>query len=88
MNYRAMMRRQLLEQMYDRMTDDEKRLYIQMTMQDRDHREIMQALSEQRLQLDAVRRDQSWAKAYGSDLLANFTSAGVLWLGSKLIKKL
>ena len=88
MNYRAMMRRKLLEQMYDRMTDDEKRLYIQMTMQDSDHREIMQALSEQRSLLDAVRRDQSWAKAYGSDLLANFTSAGVLWLGSKLIKKL
>jgi hypothetical protein len=57
-----------------------------MTMQDSDHREIMQALSEQKSQLDAVRHDQSWAKSYGSDLLANFTSAGVLWLGSKLLK--
>ena len=81
------MRRKLLEQMYDRMTDEEKRLFIQMSLQDRDHREIMQALSEQKSQLDDVRREQrNWAKAYGSDLLANFTSAGVLWLGSKLFK--
>ena len=88
MNYRALMRRKLLEQMYDRMTDEEKRLYVQMSMQDRDHREIMEALQQQKSQLDAVRRDQSWAKAYGSDLLANFTSAGILWLGSKILKGL
>ena len=84
----ALLRRRYLEDIYERMTDDEKKLFVQMTMQNKNHSEIMQALSEQRSQLDAVRRDQRWAKAYGSDLLANFTSAGVLWLGSKLIKKL
>lgn len=85
MDYRGLMRKKLLEQMYDRMTDEEKRLFIQMSIQDRDHRAIMQALSEQKSQLDDVRREQrNWAKAYGSDLLANFTSAGILFLGSKL----
>ena len=31
----ALMRRKLLEQMYDRMTDEEKRLFVMMTMQNR-----------------------------------------------------
>ena len=86
MDYRAMMRRKLLEQMYDRMTDDEKRLYIQMTMQDRDHREIMQALNE--LSRKADKNHHSFALDLGANLAGNAAWDSLLWLGSKLIKKL
>ena len=86
MNYRAMMRRKLLEQMYDRMTDDEKRLYIQMTMQDRDHREIMQALNE--LSRKADKNHHSFALDLGANLAGNAAWDSLIWLGSKLIKKL
>ena len=86
--YRELMRRKLLEQMYDKMSDDDKRLFVQLTMQDKDHEEIMQAIEQQRTQLDDIRKGQNWTRSFGSDLLANFTSAGVLWLGSKLLRKI
>ena len=86
--YRELMRRKLLEQMYDKMSDDDKRLFVQLTMQDKDHEEILQAIEQQRMQLDDIRKGQNWTRSFGSDLLANFTSAGVLWLGSKLLRKI
>ena len=84
--YRELMRRKLLEEIYDKLTPEEKLAYVQLTMQDKDHREIMDALSQQRADLEAIKRKQNWVTDYGSDLLANFTSAGIIWLGSKLIK--
>jgi hypothetical protein len=48
----------------------------------------LQAIEQQRQQLDEIEKGQKWTRSFGSDLLANFTSAGVLWLGSKLFKKL
>ena len=84
----ALMRRKLLEDIYNKMSDEEKRTFIQMTMQNKNHSEIMQAIEQQRQQLDEIEKGQNWTRSFGSDLLANFTSAGVLWLGSKLFKKL
>ena len=84
MNYRSMMRSKLLEQMYDRMTDDEKRLYIQMTMQDRDHREIMQALNE--LSRKADKNHHSFVLDLGANIAGNAAWDSLLWLGSKLLK--
>jgi hypothetical protein len=84
----ALLRRKYIEEMYDRMTDEEKKLFVQMTMQNKNHSEIMQAIEQQRQQLDKIEKGQNWSRSFGSDLLANFTSAGVLWLGSKLFGKL
>jgi len=86
MNYRALMRRKLFEEMYDRLSEDDKRLYIQMTMQDKDHKEIMQALRELESKADMNRH------SFASDLLANISGNaifdGLVWVGSKLLKKL
>ena len=86
--YRELMRRRLLEQIYDKMSDDEKRLFVQMTMQNKDHNEIMEALQSQKADLEAIKKKQNSLSGYSSDLLANFTSAGILWLGSRLFKNL
>lgn len=88
MNYRALMRRKFLESMYDKMSDEEKRLYVQMSIQDRDHQEIMQALQSQHEKLDAISKKQNWAVDFGSDIAANFFTDGLIWLGSKLFRKL
>ena len=40
----ALMRKKLLEEMYDRMTDDEKKLFVQMTLQQKSSAEILSAL--------------------------------------------
>lgn len=80
------LRRKLLERIYEKMSDDEKRLFVQMSIQDRDHQEIMQALQNQHNQLDAIGKKQNWANSFGSDILANFTTDGIIYLLSKLTK--
>jgi hypothetical protein len=90
MAYRELMRRKLLEQIYDKMSDEEKRLFVQLTMQDKDHREIMDALQRQQIQIGRVAdkvEKQSWFNSFGSDVAANFASAGFIWLASKLFRR-
>ena len=95
-------RRELLQRIYDKMTDEERRLFVMMTLQhrstediiralaERQHRETMQALQAQREQMERMEKrleDQSWLTGFGSDLLANFTSTGILWLASRLFRR-
>lgn len=86
--YRELMRRKLLEEIYDKMSDEEKRLFVQLTMQDRDHREIMTALQQQKKELEDIKKKQNWLTDFGSDVTANLFTDGLIWLGAKLFKKL
>jgi len=90
MDNREILRRKLLEQIYDKLTDEEKRTFIYLSMQDKDHREIMEALRMQGAQIDRVVEKvekQSWFNSFGSDVAANFTSAGFIWLVSRLFRR-
>ena len=83
----AMMRRKLLESIYDRMTDEEKRLFVQMTMQQRSTDEIMQALQSQSAQLQDLRqRQQTFGQDFTSNILGNAAWAGAEWLFAKLAR--
>ena len=64
----AMMRRKLLEQIYDRMSHEERRLFIEMTMQNRSHTEIMSALEQQRSEIADIKNSQ---QTFGKDFLSN-----------------
>ena len=87
MAYRELMRRKLLEQMYDKMSDEEKRLFVQLTMLDRDHREIMEALQRQRSYLESIKSNQqTFGKDFVSNLAATATWDALLWIGRKLFK--
>lgn len=88
MGYRELMRRQLLERIYDKMSDEEKHIFVQLTMQNKSHSEIMEALSRQKEQLDKIEKRNNWYVDFGSDIAANFLTDGLIWLGSKLFKKL
>jgi sialic acid synthase SpsE len=85
----AMMRRRLLEDIYDRMTDDEKRLFVQMTMQNRSTEEIMRQLkiNEQHLEqlVEHANKDR-WYIAFGSDVAANVLTTGAAWLLGRILK--
>ena len=74
-------RRQMLERIYDRMTDEERRLFVQMALQNRSTDEILQALQQQSAQIaqvaDKVNR-QSWLTDFGSDVAANFFTDGLI----------
>ena len=81
----ALMRRKLLEEMYDRMTDDEKRLFVQMTMQQRSSDDIMKAIAEQSAQLDNLRqRQQTFGEDFASNIAGNAVWAGAEWLLGRL----
>ena len=86
MNYRALMRRKFLEQMYDKLSDEDKRLYVQMAMQDKDHREIMQALNS--LSRKADKNHHSFALDLGANIAGNAVWDSVIWLGSRLLRRL
>lgn len=84
------MRRKLLEQMYDRMTDEEKRLFAMMTMQNKSNSEILQAIQQNQQHLEHLvehaDRDQ-WYVAFGSDVAANVLTTSAFWLLGKLFAK-
>ena len=84
----ALMRRKLMEDMYDRMTDDEKKLFVQMTMQQRSTDDILKALQQQSLQIqDLRRRQQTFGQDFLSNILGNATFDGAVWLLSRLFRK-
>ena len=85
----ALMRRKLLESIYDRMTDEEKKLFIQMTMQQRSADEIMSALHRQSSMLDTLySRQRSEATEFANDVagnvLGNALWSGLTWLARRL----
>ena len=88
MDYQGLMRRKLLEDIYDKMSDEEKRTFIQMTIQNKSREEILSALQKQSEDLQAIRRNQNWLVDFGSDVSANFLTDGIIWIGSRLLKKL
>ena len=85
----ALMRRRLLEDIYDRMTDDEKRLFVQLTLQQRSTEEIKKVLGRQSLQLENIRRhQQTFSQDFLSNILGNATWDGAMWLIGRLAKLL
>ena len=84
----ALMRRKLLEDMYERMTDDEKRLFVQTTMQRHSTDEILKTLRQQSVQIQDLRsRQQTFGQDFLSNVLGNATWDGTLWLLGKLFKR-
>lgn len=84
--YRELMRRKLLESIYEKMSPEEKRTFVQLTMQNKDHEEIMQAL--QGLSKKVEDNKHSWLSDFGANIAGNAVFDGAVWLLSKLIRKL
>ena len=82
--YRELARRQLLERIYDKMSDEEKRLFVQLTLQDKSHTEIMQALNELKAKADS--NHHSWLSDFSANVAGNYFADASIWLVSKLLK--
>lgn len=81
------LRRQLLERIYDKMSDDEKRLFVQLTMQNKSHTEIMQALQQQSAQIQDLRKhQQTITEDFMSNVAGNFFYGGIVYLARRLFK--
>ena len=86
------MRRQLLEEMYNKMDDKDKRLFVYLTMQDADSEEIKKALQQQKQQLEVIgesveRNKQSWLYDFSANIAGNAVFDGAVWLVRKLLKR-
>lgn len=88
MSYRALMRKKLLEEIYDSLSEEDKRTFVQLTMQDKGYKEIMTALQQQKKDLEAIKKKQNWATDFLSDVSANILTDGLIWIGSKIFRKL
>lgn len=90
MDSRAIARRMLLEKIYDKMSDDEKRTFVQLTMMNADATEIMEALRNQNAKINEVSR-KIGKYPFASDLIANVAgnaiTDGLAWFLSKLFKR-
>ena len=86
----AIARRMLLERIYDKMTDEEKRLFVLLSMQNKSNDEILQAIqqNQQHLQqlVEHADRDR-WYVAFGSDVAANVLTSSAFWLLGKLFAR-
>lgn len=87
MNVDGFLRRQLLESIYAKMSDDEKRLFIQMSMQNRSHQEIMAALQQQQAQLtDLRKRQQTFGEDFASNIAGNAAWEALVFLAKRLFR--
>jgi hypothetical protein len=86
----ALARRMLLERIYEKMTDEEKRLFVLLSMQNKSNDEILRAIqkNQQHLQhlVEHADRDR-WYTAFGSDVAANVLTTAAFWLLGKLFAK-
>lgn len=86
----ALARRMLLERIYDKMTDEEKRIFVLLSMQNKSSEEILQAIqqNQQHLQHLVEKADRNrWYTAFGSDVAANVLTTSAFWLLGKLFKR-
>ena len=87
---RAAARRILLERIYDKMTDEEKRTFVLMTMQDKSADEILRAIRTNQQHLERLVRHAEkdrWYVSFGSDVAANVITTSAFWLLSRIFVK-
>ena len=87
MNVDGFLRRQLLESIYAKMSDDEKRFFIQLTMQNKSHQEIMAALQQQQTQLTDLRKhQQTFGEDFASNIAGNAAWEAIVFLAKRLFR--
>ena len=90
MNYRELLRLKLLSDTLSKMSDEEKKQYLQLMSND-NQQEVLQALKGQQSQLEYISKQvgsQSWLRDFASDVGANFLTDGIIWIGSRLLRRI
>lgn len=86
----AIARRMLLERIYDKMTDEEKRLFVMLSMQNKSNDDILRAIQQNQQHLEHLVEHadkDKWYVAFGSDVAANVLTSSAFWLLGKLFAK-
>ena len=87
---KALARRMLLERIYDKMSDEEKRIFLMLSMQNKSDDEILRAIQQNQQHLEHLvehAEKDKWYVAFGSDVAANVLTSSAFWLLGKLFAK-
>lgn len=86
---RELLRRQLFERIYDKMTPEERKTFVRLAMQDRGTDEIMAALRQQQVQLaDIKTHQQTFTQDFISNIAGNAAWDASVWLIYRLARLL
>lgn len=86
----AIARRILLERIYDKMTDEEKRLFVMLSMQNKSNDDILRAIQQNQQHLEHLvehTEKDKWYVTFGSDVAANVLTSSAFWFLGKLFAK-
>jgi len=89
--YRELLRMKLLEDMCGKMSPEDKRTFVQLTMQDKSRDDILQALQKQEREIGEIHRKvsgQTWLSDFSSNIAGNALWDGLVWVGSRLLRRL
>ena len=86
----AIARRNLLEKIYNELSDEDKRTFVLLTMQEKNTNDILQAIQQNQQHLQHLVRHadrDKWYISFGSDVAANVLTTAGYWLLGKLFKR-
>lgn len=89
--YRELIRKKLLEEVYDGLSPEDKRTFVQLTLQDKGWNDVLQSLDRQEHQIGDIHKKvakQTWLSDFSSNLAGNAVWDGLIWIGSRLFRKL
>jgi hypothetical protein len=87
---RSIARRMLLENIYNKMSEEEKRLFAVLSMQDKSNDDILRGIQQNQQHLERLVKHadkDKWYTAFGSDVAANVLTTAGFWALAKLLKR-
>ena len=88
MTARDILRKQMLDSILEKMSDEERRSYMLLTAANDNQRELMSALQEQGLKLDAIGKKQSWLSDFSANITANAAWDTIIYFASRILKNI
>ena len=87
-DYSVLAKRCILENIFNKMSDDEKRLFFQYALFSQGHNETVSLLRQQDERLRRIEQNQNWKVDFLSDVGANLLTDTLWILGKKLLRLL
>lgn len=87
---RELIRRKILEDLYDGMSDEEKKHFVRLMIDNRSNQDILEILHKQSKDIEDIGQavsQRTWLTDFTSNIAGNAVWDGLLWIGSRLLRK-
>jgi hypothetical protein len=85
--WRELARRKVLQDIWEKLSEEERRTLLLMEASRRDTEDILQAVSGLQGRIDKLAGSPSMPAYFGLDVAANLLTGGLAWLAGRLMKK-